>query len=648
MLLGLKFATWYEYYDACPTSSVVNKGKMEQMLKSFDSTLSASEAKVAMSKNKDIVFLARTGLNKTLGLIHHVDIEGGTIVDPDEECAFIVGLDRANTIVATPDAEVLFRQPHPDAYAVAKREDIMNCSSIEDITNLVASQSQNIRARNFIPVPPFLVRTLNDSIAINKANTNQVFLDVITEIKVFDEVHKDDDDYKERAATKCKKFLQWLYVACKDNNDENGIDQIQFSNCVNEALSKRLKEFMSASLTASGTENQAQVVSQALVGPLQQLAASSRTTQEALLKLTETQEKRDSSSSEKSFSKIPESYKNMLLNASSIGEAKPSTLTNQAMEFFKLPGIKQAHVHLNSMMESKGIRVSIPHAVVNALYYGAFKWTNLATPSGFAASVLVTESYLRHDVLQTAMVLEAATKFTISDEYVDKLTKTSVQFPTTAEETIERFKAMRALASFFFPMESYITQFYIQMANWCMKNRGIIDLRVAMDTKFIAKFLVATDNRVNSFLGECMRSEMPMDVSPRWLNSRSIYERIEMGEFTYDLPSSVKTILPADQSNNNAGNDNAGVKRKADEMSIRVRNNNPVSKWKIRDNEDYAEVFKDKVLGGPILSMGVPGCHKFHNKGFCYADCTQKASHCVLAGDDFKKFDARVKALRGE
>jgi hypothetical protein len=302
MPLGLKYTTWYEYYDVCPTSTVINKGKMEQMLKSFNSTLSASEPKVAMSKNKDIVFLARTGLNKTLGLIHHVDIEGGTIVDPDEDCAFIVGLDRANAIVATPNVEVLFRQPHPDAYAVAKREDIMNCTSIDDIANLAVSQSQYIRARNFIPVPPFLVRTLNDSIAINKANTDQVFLDVITEIKVFDEVHKDDDEYKEKAATKCKMFLQWLYVACKDV-DEESIAQIQFSNCANEALSKRLKEFMATNLTMSGTENQAQVVSQALVGPLQQLAASSRTTQEALLKLTETGEKQGSNSSEKSFSK---------------------------------------------------------------------------------------------------------------------------------------------------------------------------------------------------------------------------------------------------------------------------------------------------------------------------------------------------------
>ena len=95
-----------------------------------------------------------------MGLIRHVDIKGGTIVDPAQECAFIVGLDRANAIIATPDAEVLFRQKHPDAYAVAKREDIMNCTSLEDVENLVASQSQTIRARNCIPVPTFLVRTL--------------------------------------------------------------------------------------------------------------------------------------------------------------------------------------------------------------------------------------------------------------------------------------------------------------------------------------------------------------------------------------------------------------------------------------------------------------------------------------------------------
>ena len=58
-----------------------------------------------------------------------------------------------------------------------------------------------------------------------KENTSQVFLDVITEIKVFDEVHKDDDNCKGKTTTKCKQLLHWLYVASKDD-EENGISQI--------------------------------------------------------------------------------------------------------------------------------------------------------------------------------------------------------------------------------------------------------------------------------------------------------------------------------------------------------------------------------------------------------------------------------------
>ena len=125
MPLGLRFASWYEYYDALPASSVVNKGKMEQMLRSFDHSLSPEEAKAAMTKNQDFVFLARTGLNKTLGLFHHLEVSGGTIVDPVEDCAFFVGLDQSNAIIASPDATVLFRPPHADAYAVLQREKIL-------------------------------------------------------------------------------------------------------------------------------------------------------------------------------------------------------------------------------------------------------------------------------------------------------------------------------------------------------------------------------------------------------------------------------------------------------------------------------------------------------------------------------------------
>ena len=643
MPLGLRFSSWYEYYDALPASSVVNKGKIEQMLKSFDSNLSADEARAAMARNQDFVFLARTGLNKALGLFHHLEISGGTIIDPDEDCAFFVGLDQTNAIVATPDAAVLFCQPPQQAREVAKREDIMNCSSLQDVKDLKGSASQSIRARNFIPVPPFLVKTLGASIAVNKDDTYQIFFDVITAIKEFDEAHKNDAEFKEKAATKCKQLLHWLYVASTDV-DATSIAQVHFAICTNESISAKMKDFEKSNFVQ--VPNPQAQVTNALVAPLEQLATSSRTTQEMLLKMSATQDKGTSSSSEKSFSKMPESYRNMLLNASSIGEAKPSTVGEEAMEFFKQPGIKQAHIHLNSLLDGKGIRVSIPHSVVNALYCGAFKWSNLATPSGFAASVLETESYLRNDVLREAMVLEASTKFEISDEYVEKLTKTAIQFPTVAEDLIERFKAMRELALFFFPAESYIAQFYIKLANWNMRYRRIIDLRVAMDAKFIAKFLVATDSRVNMYLEECMKAEDPTDISPRWLNADSICESIEMNAFYFTLPASVKSVVASDEkSRKRKAEDDKPKERRTSE---KVVNHNQVQEWKLHEGEDYATVFRHKVKGGPRLSMGCHGCHKFHNKGFCYTDCDNAASHCVLVGDDHDKFDARVKALRGE
>ena len=89
-----------------------------------------------MTKNKDIVFLARTGLNKSLGLFHRLEVSGGTEVNPEEECAFILGLNRNNAIMVTPDIKSLFKTPHQDACKVAARAKIMNCASVEDIENI--------------------------------------------------------------------------------------------------------------------------------------------------------------------------------------------------------------------------------------------------------------------------------------------------------------------------------------------------------------------------------------------------------------------------------------------------------------------------------------------------------------------------------
>ena len=75
------------------------------MMKSFDSTMSASEVKTAMPKNKDILFLDRTGLSKTFGLAYDADIAGGSIVDSEKERDSLIGIDHTNVVIAIPDAD---------------------------------------------------------------------------------------------------------------------------------------------------------------------------------------------------------------------------------------------------------------------------------------------------------------------------------------------------------------------------------------------------------------------------------------------------------------------------------------------------------------------------------------------------------------
>ena len=69
------------------------------------------------------------------------------------------------------------------------------------------------------------------------------------------------------------------------------------------------------------------------------------------------------------------------------------------------------------------------------------------------------------------------------------------------EDMIERFKAMEALAEFFFADQGIITQFYADLKNWCIDNRKILEAKVALDPKLIARTI-----RVNPM--SCPRSGM--------------------------------------------------------------------------------------------------------------------------------------------
>ena len=83
-------------------------------------------------------------------------------------------------------------------------------------------------------------------------------------------------------------------------------------------------------------------------------------------------------------------------------------------------------------------------------------------------------------------------------------------------------------------------------------------------------------------------------------------------------------------------------------QASQVKNSNVIKDWKLRVDEKWDTIFKNKSKEAPSLSVGSKACLKYHVKGLCYSDCPFSQSHCSLIEDDKKKLDSYIKNLRGE
>ena len=77
--------------------------------------------------------------------------------------------------------------------------------------------------------------------------------------------------------------------------------------------------------------------------------------------------------------------------------------------------------------------------------HGSFLWSNTLTPSGLASSVITSSDVIRNDVLQEGIVLDYSTKHEMSNNSLNKLTKTQVLFPTNVDTSFENLKQFMLL-----------------------------------------------------------------------------------------------------------------------------------------------------------------------------------------------------------
>ena len=183
MTNNVKLTDWAEYFDSVPSSTLVNKGCMENLFKTFDSSISSDEAIAQFEKHTYTVFLVRLSLCSGLNVFHHLIQVGGTVYSNEKKSGFILDSNKITSAITTPYIDILFRTPDAQAYKVAKLEDILKCVSIEGIQILKDNTSESYQARNFIPIPPFLMHLIHSAISVYQGNTEKILLNAISSIK---------------------------------------------------------------------------------------------------------------------------------------------------------------------------------------------------------------------------------------------------------------------------------------------------------------------------------------------------------------------------------------------------------------------------------------------------------------------------------
>ena len=646
-------SSWKSWFESRDSVVQINKGAQELLFKQFDSTVDLDKCKSEIMGHIETVFLFRQNFgNHRVNLFHHLTSIGGNIYQPSADYGFIQGIEESASCFLTPDVDMLVALPLQNPEPIPVLNNLLAVTSINEVDALTNGQQTTFTPRNFIPVPPFLVTQISSIISEKDGNAKEVLIEVARVIKEFDTKHSNDAEYTEKARQKCRPILAWLFLTIKEK-----INAIPTMGCNNRSMIRSLKALEDLHLNSSKDKptnkvnsNSTENLESIFKRPLEILATSSSATNDFVQKLSSSQ----AISGEKvtrSFKKIAPKYQRMLLVASSQGEVVPSELSKEAMEFFAQSSVLHAQIFLNSLLESERIECSVSPAMTTSLMHGSFLWASALTPSGLAPSVISSLDFLANDTLQEGIVLDYSTKFEISSVSLQKLTKSQVLFPVDIEALIERLKALEVLVRLFFGHLSPAQQGLKRFINLCMDNKRLLKTKLYLDDMFIAKLIFAVDDRLNQWLHQCCRVEFVTETSLNLIDFSSIISDLQLCQFNYILPpniAKVKSDQKEDKVNLDKEKDLEREAKKRKVQSSQVKNQKMVQDWKLRQNEQWNTIFKNKSKEAPVLSVGSKLCLKYHCKGICYSDCPFKLSHCTLVDDDKLSAERYIKSLRGE
>ena len=210
--------SWLEWFLMRDSAPKINNEEKHTLFRTFEAAKNESEIRAHLLKYDEMVFIFKQNFGKNkVNFFHHLSLIEGNFYKLQEHFGAIQGLDEEVTSIVPPEVSELL-DVSTIASPVPSIEDYMKIKSTNNLKYLKFSENNcsHYTARNFIPVPPFMLHELNQAVLKYDGDSKEVLVAAIKVIEEFD-THVDGlgDNLIVKAKDSCFEILHWLFLASK-------------------------------------------------------------------------------------------------------------------------------------------------------------------------------------------------------------------------------------------------------------------------------------------------------------------------------------------------------------------------------------------------------------------------------------------------
>ena len=656
--------SWKQHFISLPGNEQGNKN-MEAFGEAMSSE-NSDEARVkSLTEEVDTVILIADE-NREVTVIHSPKNHGGTRTRPTNKVSCLIGTGPQATCVILNEKQAIedcdIKTPVLD--------DLIGCNSKTDVIALQPSvQITFTGSASFIPAPWMTTFILNK----DSRDPAELIVKTLVAAAAFDATHVGNPEFENYTATNhAEELALWLYGVHSGDIPETRLSIRPEDGELARWCEERHAACILGSLTTAQENTTANPENNAIIAQLTaSIANQAEETSEAnKLRKEELQLRKDKEDTKKDrLKKLHHSVKNMLMNASahfSPEEEEFVTIPNlpdSCIVFFNSENVGTADQELSEQFRELGaLEANYSLGTCQSLLAGQFIYNSAIEPSnftafGFSEKLPVTSNKPNRSLLLYLSSTQGRGK-TIKE--IARSSKQWVQALVTYEELTLQLHLFMAASTIFFSEESALVPGLNDCYDAMTRNRVYIKTKIASDDQYAAKVLLAIDTRVQRWLSECKIAKERSSVDDSIVNFKDLINDILNSRFAVDLPNVFRADTPptlqAHESHPNkkrrGEKDNFAKKRGDRGDDNRVINSNQFEAFKMKPNDDWRNFCGEIQQTRPfwIEQDKTFMCHRWHIKGYCFADCANRDSHVgkeKVSADKEKDFGNWIKKGRG-